>query len=104
MRLENLVTIITGAGQGIGQSMAQSFAAEGAKVIVADLIPASAANTAKAICEAGGQVHPLEVDVTDPSQVQSMVNETLQRWERLDVLVNNAGPTQPSRSRRISTT
>ena len=91
MRLKNKVTIITGAGRGIGQSMARVFAAEGARVVAADLVLENATNTAGTIREAGGQAHPLEVDVTDPSQVQSMVDETLQRWERLDVLVNNAG-------------
>ena len=91
MRLQDKVTIITGAGHGIGQSMARVFASEGARVVVADLIVENAISTAGAIREAGGQAHPVEVDVTDPSQVQSMVDETLQQWDRLDVLVNNAG-------------
>lgn len=91
MRLKDKVTIITGAGRGIGQSMARMFAGEGARVVVADLVLENATRTAETIRETGGQAQPFEVDVADPSRVQSMIDETLRRWERLDVLVNNAG-------------
>ena len=91
MRLQDKVTIITGAGRGIGQVMAQTFAAEGGRVIVADLAPENAANTVDTIRVAGGAAEVVEVDVSDPLQVRSMVDKTIEEWGRIDVLVNNAG-------------
>ena len=84
-RLEGKVAIVTGAAQGIGQAIADGLAAEGARIVVADLRGAEAA----AAAYDGGI--GLTVDVSDEDDVQRMVEETVERCGRLDVLVNNAG-------------
>jgi NAD(P)-dependent dehydrogenase (short-subunit alcohol dehydrogenase family) len=91
MRLLNDVAIITGAGRGIGQAIAAASAAEGARVIVADLDFDSATRVADEIRRAGGEALAHEVDISQPAQVQRMIDETFDRHGRLDVLINNAG-------------
>jgi 3-oxoacyl-[acyl-carrier protein] reductase len=91
MRLANHVAIITGSGRGIGREMARLFAAEGAKVAVADVHEESARRTAAEIAAAGGEAFPVGVDVADPDRVEAMTRLVVDRWGRLDVLVNNAG-------------
>jgi NAD(P)-dependent dehydrogenase (short-subunit alcohol dehydrogenase family) len=91
MRLKDDVAIITGAGRGIGSTIAQRFAAEGARVVVADLNKVSAKSLADEINAAGGTATGLHVDVANPESVAQMMGETLARFQRLDVLVNNAG-------------
>jgi NAD(P)-dependent dehydrogenase (short-subunit alcohol dehydrogenase family) len=91
MRLAGEVAIVTGAGRGIGSEIARRFAAEGAQVVVADLDVAAAADTAEDIIHSGGQAAAMRVDVAEPADVQRLIDETLRRFGRLDVLVNNAG-------------
>jgi 3-oxoacyl-[acyl-carrier protein] reductase len=91
MRLKNDVAIITGSGRGIGSEMARRFAAEGARVVVADVDGASASRVAAEIQTAGGDARALPVDITDPTQVERLMADTLARFGRLDILVNNAG-------------
>jgi NAD(P)-dependent dehydrogenase (short-subunit alcohol dehydrogenase family) len=91
MRLKNNVAIITGSGRGIGREMARLFAAEGAKVVVADIHEETARRTAAEIIAAGGEACSIRVDVTDPTQVEAMTRRTMDKWSRLDILVNNAG-------------
>jgi NAD(P)-dependent dehydrogenase (short-subunit alcohol dehydrogenase family) len=87
-RLQGKVAIITGAAQGIGAEYARALAAEGAAVIVADVL--DAAPVAQEITGKGGQALALRCDVTDPTSVQAMVAATLERFGKLDILVNNA--------------
>jgi len=94
-RLQGLVSVITGAGSGIGRAAAVAFAQEGAPVLVADLNGGAAEETATQIRSAGGLASEYEVDVTDPSQVERMVTAAVDRFGRLDVLFNNAGLAQP---------
>jgi meso-butanediol dehydrogenase/(S,S)-butanediol dehydrogenase/diacetyl reductase len=91
VRLANKVSVITGAGSGIGRAAALLFAREGAKVVAADIRPKAADETAQMIRDAGGHAMSVEADVTDAPAVQRMFRETVQAYGRLDVLVNNAG-------------
>jgi len=90
-KLEKQVAIITGAGSGIGRATAHLFAQEGAKVVVADLKKENADQTAEQINDNQGEAIAYQVDVTDPIQVQALVDNTIRRYDRIDVLHNNAG-------------
>jgi 3-oxoacyl-[acyl-carrier protein] reductase len=85
------VAFITGGARGIGRATAQAFAAEGARVIVADVAADAVEATARAL---GGGAIGLPLDVADPAAVKQMVAEALARTERIDVLINNAGITR----------
>jgi 3-oxoacyl-[acyl-carrier protein] reductase len=90
-KLQGLVTVVTGAGSGIGRASAVEFAREGARVVVADLNATSAAETADQILSAGGQAESIQVDVTQVAHVERMVKAAVDKFGRLDVLYNNAG-------------
>ena len=90
-RMHGKVSIITGAGQGIGRAAALLFARERAQVVVADWNPTSGQETADMIHEEGGEAIFFRCDVTNETEVQGMVAETLSAFGRLDNLVNNAG-------------
>jgi 3-oxoacyl-[acyl-carrier protein] reductase len=89
-RLQNRTVLVTGGGQGIGRAFAERFSAEGAAVVVADRNGDAAATAAEKINAGGGRAQAATVDVTDPAAVGRVVGETVDRWGRLDVLVNNA--------------
>ena len=89
-RLQNRTVLVTGVGQGIGRAFAERFSAEGAAVVVADRNGDAAATAAEKINAGGGRAQAATVDVTDPAAVGRVVGETVDRWGRLDVLVNNA--------------
>lgn len=91
MRLADKVAIITGSGRGIGRAMAGIFAAEGARVVIADSDLAGAREAAAEVVAAGGLARAVGVDITSPGQVSHLVAETLDGFGRIDVLVNNAG-------------
>lgn len=94
-RLEGKVAFITGAGTGIGRTAAELFAAEGARVAVAEIDPASGAETEERIRSAGGEALWLETDVTDAASVRAAIDRSVSRFGRLDVLYNNAGGSTP---------
>src|SRR5262245_55813382 len=91
MRLQSDVAIVTGAGRGIGSTIAATLAAEGATIVVADLDCDSATRTSERLTRAGFQAIPLTADVSQPAQVQRLIDDCLARFGRLDILVNNAG-------------
>ena len=83
--------IVTGAGRGIGQATARAFAAEGADVLVLGRTVADLEDTVAQITADGGQAWLLPCDVTDEAQVEETVTRAAGRWDRIGVLVNNAG-------------
>ncbi|GAA4869029.1 SDR family NAD(P)-dependent oxidoreductase [Actinomycetospora straminea] len=87
-KLQDKITIVTGAGQGIGRGIAEKLASEGATVVVTDINEATAKETADAL---GGVAVGLHTDVTSRESVDAMVAQAHQRFGRIDVLVNNAG-------------
>lgn len=91
MRLAHKVAVITGAASGIGKEAALLFAAEGAKVVVADLNREGGEEVAARIGNGGGQAIFVPVNVIDEDQVQDMVRRTIEAFGRVDVLYNNAG-------------
>ncbi|MFQ5828492.1 MAG: SDR family oxidoreductase [Candidatus Methylomirabilia bacterium] len=91
MRLAEKVSVITGAGSGIGRAAALLFAREGAKVVAADINRHTAEETAQMIQQGGGQARAVHADVSSAAAVQRMLQEAVDTYGRLDVLVNNAG-------------
>jgi NAD(P)-dependent dehydrogenase (short-subunit alcohol dehydrogenase family) len=90
-RLHGKVAVITGAGTGIGRATAKLFAAEGAKVVVAELNAEAGEQTAQLIVQAGGEVIAVRTDVTDPDSIQATIDRAVQHYGALHVLHNNAG-------------
>jgi len=91
MRLEGKIAIVTGAGSGMGRAIAKRYAAEGAKVVVADINQTAAAAVAAEIGGDGGAAAAFQVDVRNQEQVKAMVAAAVAAFGGLDILVNNAG-------------
>ncbi|HEY4317855.1 MAG TPA: glucose 1-dehydrogenase [Herbaspirillum sp.] len=89
-RLKDRVAIITGGAHGIGKAYAQRFVAEGAKVVVADIDGAAAEQVAKEIGDAGGTAIGMQVDIADLAMCQQMAQAAMEKFGRIDALVNNA--------------
>jgi meso-butanediol dehydrogenase / (S,S)-butanediol dehydrogenase / diacetyl reductase len=89
--LANRIAVITGAGGGIGAATAQLFARHGAQVIIADIDADLAQRTAGRITSGGGSAWPLVTDVRDADQVAGLARAVLDRFGRVDVVVNNVG-------------
>ena len=92
-QFENKVAMVTGAGSGIGAETARRFAAEGAKVVVADLNEEAAAKIVAEIERDGGTATAVHQDVGNPASVEKSVEMAMEKFGRLDVAVNNAGIT-----------
>lgn len=90
MRLQDQVAIITGAAHGIGKAYARRFAEEGARVVIADVDAAGGEATAKAISDSGGSAWSRPTDVRSFANIQGLIHETVKRFGRIDVLLNNA--------------
>ncbi len=91
MRLAEKVALITGAGSGMGRVAAQMFAAEGARVVVAEFDDAAGAETTRLVTDEGGQAAFVQADVSRDEDARRMVQEAVSAYGRLDVLYNNAG-------------
>ena len=91
MRLKDKRAIVTGAGQGIGRSIALKMAQEGADVVIAERNPDTGNQTKKEVEALGRKALSFPVDVADQKQIRNMVEEVLKIWGKIDILVNNAG-------------
>jgi 3-hydroxybutyrate dehydrogenase len=91
MQLRNKVAIVTGAASGIGREIALRFAAEGARVAIADLNQQAAQAAADDITAKGGKAIAVAMDVTNEDQVNAAIAQVVRAWDGVDVLVSNAG-------------
>jgi len=91
MRLENKVALISGGARGMGAEEARLFAAEGATVVIGDILEDEGRRTEAEINEAGGECLYIRLDVTSESSWQEAVAATVARFGKLDIVVNNAG-------------
>jgi len=91
MHLQNKVAIITGSASGIGKEIAEVFAKEGAKIVIADLNANEADATAKEIIAKGGQALGVKMDVTNEAEVDQGVAQAIKTFGGVDILVSNAG-------------
>jgi 3-oxoacyl-[acyl-carrier protein] reductase len=91
MRLKGKKVIVTGAGQGIGRSIALKVAQEGGDVVIAEMNQEIGVQTTREIEAWGGKAMFVALDVADQRSVQNMVSQVLSIWKRIDILVNNAG-------------
>ena len=102
MRLLDKVAIITGSARGIGEATAVKFAAEGAKVVVCDLDIASVEQVVGRIVAEGGKAIGFAVNVTKKPTIAAMVQGVMDRYGRIDVLVNNAGIVDDAMFRKMT--
>jgi len=91
MRLKDKVAIITGGGRGIGKAIALGFANQGAHIVVAARTESEVIAVAKKVKELGRESFGLVCDISDESQVKNLVDTTIDKFRRVDVLINNAG-------------
>lgn len=91
MTLQGRVAIVTGSGGGLGREHALYLARKGARVVVNDLSQDAADAVAEEIRAAGGEALAVAASVTDEAAVSAMVNQTVEAWGRIDILINNAG-------------
>jgi short-subunit dehydrogenase len=90
-QLANKVAIVTGASSGIGRATALTLAKEGANVVLAARREAELQAVAQSIRTLGREALVLPCDITQPSQVDQLVNKTLEHWNRIDILISSAG-------------
>jgi len=84
------VVVITGAGGGLGRAFARGFAAAGDRIVVADIDEVGAAQTVELLAADGAEAIAVRVDVTSQASVRELIDTVMQRWGRLDVVINNA--------------
>jgi len=97
MRLQNKVAIITGGANGIGRATAMTFAREGANVVIADMNEIAGEEVVTAITKTGRKANFERVNVADSGEVQRLVDNAVNNYGRLDILINNAGITNDAR-------
>ena len=89
-RLEGRVAIVTGGGHGIGKAYASRLAQEGAKIVIAEIDEKAALAVAQELTQAGFEALGVRTDVSDPASVEKMAAAAVDRFGRIDILVNNA--------------
>jgi NAD(P)-dependent dehydrogenase (short-subunit alcohol dehydrogenase family) len=95
-RLANKIAVVTGGSSGIGRAICAAYAAEGAKVVVADLVdksrnPEEDVPTVDVVKSLGSEAVFAKVDVSNSESVDDLIKATVEKWGRLDIMVNNAG-------------
>lgn len=93
MKLKNKVSIVTGAGRGMGKAVAELFAEEGSWVVLADINEKLGRNTSERINNSGWKSIFIRTDVSDPKDVKDLVKKTLDNFGNINILVNNAAMT-----------
>jgi 3-oxoacyl-[acyl-carrier protein] reductase len=88
---ESKVAIITGGAGGIGAATARTLAQRGTRIVIADLRPDAASEVAQQLQSEGFDALPIELDIANETSVTEMVKKSLERWGRIDILINNAG-------------
>lgn len=91
MQLKDKVVIITGGGRGIGRAIAIAYAAEGAQIVIAARSTEQLNEVAKEITEQGGEVRTVPTDLRNQTDVENLVQQTVNTFGQIDILVNNAG-------------
>ena len=99
--VKDRVALVTGAARGIGATIAERFAQEGATVIVADIVIDAANETADRIKSSGGKAEAAKLNVTDKKQVDTLVKDIVEHHGKLDILINNAGITRDDLAMRM---
>ena len=101
MKLKDKTAIVTGGGTGIGMGISRALAEAGASVVIAQPTLEKAESAALTLSNEGHEVLPLAVDVRDREQVQKLISRTVEKWDRIDLLVNNAAVTGPRASAKF---
>ena len=91
MKLKNKVAIVTGGGKGIGEEISLGLAKEGAKGVVAELDQENSSNVGAEIIKNSGDAIYVETDVSNEASVKNLISETINRFDQIDILINNAG-------------
>jgi len=91
MKVKNKIAIVTGSGRGIGKSTVLELAKEGAKVVVSDIDIKECQNVCDEIKKIGSDAIAVKCDISKKSDVDAMIKKTMQKFQKIDILINNAG-------------
>ena len=101
MKLKNKIAIITGGGKGIGKEICLGLAKEGAKIIIADLDTENSSNVVEKIIQNGGDAIYVETNVSSEQSVKNLITKSINKFNQIDILINNAGITQDNLTIRM---
>jgi len=100
--MDQQVAVITGSARGIGKAIAEKLARQGFKIVICDIVTDQVQSTVKDIAQLGADAIGVKVDVTRANEVENLFQETIKAFDRVDVLVNNAGITRDGLLIRMS--